>query len=127
MMDELKKMMAKKKDDGAMSEQEQQAKMDVIMELMEMAHGEMGSRVKSGMDDMKKVTVAAPDSESLSDGLEKAQDMLGKDDEESESDEDPAEEKAESPAEEAMESVQDEPEEDDMNPFMNKRKKLGLK
>lgn len=127
MMDELKKMMAKKKDDGAMSEQEQQAKMDVIMELLEMAQGEMGSRVKSGMDDMKKVTVAAPDSESLTDGLEAAQDMLGTDDEAAESDEDPAEEKAESPADEAMEHVSAEPEDDDMNPFMAKRKKMGLK
>lgn len=120
MMDELKKMMAKKKNDGAMSEQEQKAKMDVIMELLEMAQGEMGSRVKSGMDDMKKVTVAAPDAESLEEGLETAQDVVSEMPEEMETESD-------SPASEVMEHVAAEPEDDDMNPFMKKRKMMGLK
>ena len=127
MMDELKKMMAKKKHDGEMSAEEQQAKMDVIMELMEMAQGEMGSRVKSGMDDMKKVTVAAPDSESLEEGLEAAQDVVGELPESDESEEMETESE-DSPASEVMEHLASaEPEEDDMNPFMAKRKKLGLK
>ena len=127
MMDELKKMMAKKKHDGEMSAEEQQAKMDVIMELMEMAQGEMGSRVKSGMDDMKKVTVAAPDSESLEEGLEAAQDVVSELPESYESEEMETESE-DSPASEVMEHLASaEPEDDDMNTFMAKRKKLGLK
>lgn len=122
MMDELKKMMEKKKSGDSMSEQEQQAKMDVIMELLEMAQGEMGSRVKSGMDDMKKVSVIAPDSESLEEGLEAAQDVV---EELPESQESEMESESDSPAAEAMASVASEPEEDDMNPFMKKRKMMG--
>lgn len=78
MKDMLEKMMMKsssKAKDGQMTEQEKQAKMDVLKELLGIAHGEMGNRVKSGMDEMQKVTVAAPDKESLLKGLDKAKEL----------------------------------------------------
>ncbi len=52
-------MMAKPKE--KMSEQEIQAKMDVLMEMLQMIQEEMGGRVKSGMldheNEMKKALV----------------------------------------------------------------------
>lgn len=78
MKDMLEKMMMKsssKAKDGEMTDMEKQAKMDVLKELLGIAHGEMGSRVKSGMDEMQKVTVAAPDKESLLKGLDKAKEL----------------------------------------------------
>ena len=56
-----------------------QAKIDVLKELMQMAKDSMRDKTKSGMDEMRsaqKVTVAAPDKESLLMGLEKAEDVL---------------------------------------------------
>ena len=55
-----------------------QAKIDVLKELMQVAKDAQKSKVKSGLDEMKaqKVTVAAPDKESLLKGLEKAEDVL---------------------------------------------------
>lgn len=80
MKDMLEKMMMKSdeptKSKSGMSEMEKQAKMDVLMELLGLADSEMGNRVKSGMDEMQKVTVAAPDEKSLLAGLEKAEDVL---------------------------------------------------
>jgi hypothetical protein len=77
MMDALKEMMAKKKSpEGKMSEDEMKAKMDVIQELLEMAQNAMGSHVKGGMDEMKKVSVMAPDTESLAEGLDLAEDVV---------------------------------------------------
>lgn len=127
-MEELMKMLAKKKNsEGKMSDEEIQAKMDVIKELLEMADGEMGHRVKSGMDSMNKITVAAPDAESLEAGLEKAQDLIEKsEDEESEVPESMESDDSESepsPAVEAMASV-DDSYEDDMNPFNKKHKMM---
>ena len=76
MMDELKRMMAKKKSpEGKMSEDQVKAKMDVIQELLEMAQSAMGSNVKGGMDEMKKVSVMAPDDEGLAEGLELAKEV----------------------------------------------------
>lgn len=78
MKDMLEKMMMKsssKAKDGEMTDMEKQAKMDVLKELLGIAHGEMGSRVKSGMDEMQKVTVAAPDKQSLLAGLDKAKEL----------------------------------------------------
>lgn len=140
-MEELMKMLAKKKDDK-MSPDEVQAKMDVIKELLGMADEHMGSKVKSGLDDMQKVSVMAPDSESLEAGLDKAQDLVGampedEDDEENadekdasevpesmESDDDEAAKAMDaSPADEAMASV-DDSYEDDMNPFNKKHKMM---
>lgn len=80
-----------------LSPQEVQAKMDVIKELMQEMVEAMGGQVKSGMDDMgalKKVTVAAPDDQSLSKGLDLAKDVAVGDD---------AEEGSESPEEKLAE------------------------
>lgn len=80
-MDEMfmKKMMKKGKEGPDMSEMERKAKMDVIMELLEMAQEGMGEGVVSGLESLKpkqSVTVAAPDEESLKTGLEVAEDMV---------------------------------------------------
>lgn len=42
-----------------------------------MAMDDMGDGLKSGLGGMKKVTVAAPDSQHLKEGLNKAEDMVG--------------------------------------------------
>lgn len=62
-----------------MQDMKTQAKIDVLKELMQMAKEAMRDKTKSGMDEMRsaqKVTVAAPDKESLLMGLEKAEDVL---------------------------------------------------
>lgn len=98
-------MLMQKKDKSNMSKEEIQAKMDVLQELMDMCKDKMGQSVKSGMDEMNKVTVAAPDKESLAMGLDKAKDiaedpkMLAMMEEGS-----PKEEASETPAEESDES-----------------------
>lgn len=51
-----------------------EAKMNVVKDLREAASDDMKESLKSGM--MQKVTVAAPDKESLKKGLEKAEDVL---------------------------------------------------
>lgn len=71
------KMMEKKKDSQEMTPEEKKAKMDVIMELLEIAHEAMGSNVKSGLDGMtQKVEVMAPNKEKLIEGLEKAEEVV---------------------------------------------------
>jgi hypothetical protein len=130
-MKELEQLMAGKKSGDKMSEQEIQAKMDVVQELLHMAQAAMGSKVKGGMDEMQKVSVAAPDKESLLMGLDKAKDLADKDP--MEAMEDPAEEAKETPEEEKseMESGEEKPEEmmmmpevkedeEEMSPFMKK-------
>jgi len=72
-MKDLEKLLMKKKETGKMSEEEAQAKMDVLSELLE-----MGSRVKNGMDSLKKVSVISDDKEGLEKGLEKAQELVEK-------------------------------------------------
>lgn len=125
-MEELLKMLANKKH-GEMSDDETQAKLDVIKELLGMADGEMGKHVKMGMDGMKKVTVAAPDSEGLAAGLDKAEDMVGSEDEEENPTETDEADTEDSSATDAMDHVTAEPEDDDMNPFMKKRRMMGMK
>ena len=58
-----------------MSKMDVQAKMDVLKELYDMCSDSLKSKVKGGMDEMKSVTVSAPDSESLEEGLEMAADL----------------------------------------------------
>lgn len=53
------------------------AKLKVLKHLKELASSMMGDDVKGGMDGLKKVTVAAPDKAGLQHGLEKAQEMMG--------------------------------------------------
>ena len=43
-----------KKPKSEMSKQDVQAKMDVLMEMLEMLHSDMGGSVKSGMDELSK-------------------------------------------------------------------------
>lgn len=74
-MKDLAKMLMSKKDSSKMDEKSIQAKMDVLQELMDMCKEQMSSKVKSGMDEMRKVTVAAPTQEGLEEGLEKAQEL----------------------------------------------------
>lgn len=110
-MKNLEDMLTKKSDKSEMSKEEIQAKMEVLQELMDMCKDKMGETVKSGMDEihspkeMQKVTVAAPDSESLALGLDKAKDIA----------EDPKMMKAM----EKMPSMlsEDEEESDHVNPF----------
>lgn len=96
-MKDLEKMlMVKKPDDSKMSKQAIQAKMEMLEELMESCQHEMGKRTKSGMDEMQKITVAAPDKKSLAAGLEKAQEITEElPMEEMSEDESPSEEEAE--------------------------------
>ena len=77
-MKDLEKLLMKKKETGKMSEEEAQAKMDVLSELLEMAQSAMGSKVKNGMDSLKKVSVISDDKEGLEKGLEKAQELVEK-------------------------------------------------
>jgi hypothetical protein len=134
-MKDLEKLMAKKPE-GKMDKAAVQAKMDVIQELLEMAQEAMAGRVKGGMDEMQKVSVMAPDKESLSEGLDMAQMLAG---DESEDEEESSDEMPEASSEESSESeespmmsieaAQDE-EDEEVSPFMKKSadmKKSGKK
>lgn len=79
MMDEMMKQLMAKKGAQKMSTEDQQAKLDVIKELLEMATQAMGGKIKGGMDEMQKVSVMAPDKKSLLEGLGMAQDIAGGD------------------------------------------------
>lgn len=130
MMDELKKMMAKKGQPEKMDDSAIQAKLDVIKELLEMAHSAMGNKMKGDMDEMHKVSVMAPDQEGLEEGLDVAHDAL-EGAEEHEDEDDGVEPK--SPIEEAMAAHSEEKEEppveikpdseDEVNLFAKKRMK----
>ncbi len=105
MMDELMKAMAKK-GGHEMSPEEKKAKMEVVMELLEMAKNAMGDNVKSGLDGMQKVEVMAPDKEKLAEGLDVAGELVDKGPEAlmgHEKEETPEEESKESPEMEAEE------------------------
>lgn len=118
MMDELMKAMEKKGGHN-MSPEEKKAKMEVIMELLEMAKGAMGDDVKSGLDGMQKVEVMAPNKEKLSEGLDVASELVDKGPEalmEHELEETPEEESKESPEMEKSEEaagVEEYPEEEE--------------
>lgn len=117
-MKDLKDMLMPKKEDSKMSERDIKIKSDILKEIMQFAQDKMGEHVKSGMDDMQKVSVMAPDAQGLKMGLEKAQAILP-DDEMSEKDEesmeDPKEESLETPKEEKAEDLEEalKPESDD--------------
>lgn len=107
-MKDLEKMLMAKKGKSALSPEEADAKMEVLRELLDMATQAMGSKVKGGMDEMKKVSVMAPDQASLEKGLEMAKDVAATDPEES-----PEHELTESPKEEALEQLAGKDDEDD--------------
>lgn len=77
-MKELSEMLKNKKKDKKMSKS-MEDKMEILQQLKEMASGMIGS----DLSELKKITVAAKDTDGLKKGLEKAEEMLG-DDEESE-------------------------------------------
>ncbi len=114
-MKDLEKLMAKKPE-GKMDKHAMQAKMDVIQELLDMAHEAMAGKVKGGMDEMQKVSVMAPDKESLSEGLELAQEITEPEEDESEESSPDVESSEES--ESPLMSI--EAEEESSSPFMKK-------
>lgn len=64
-----------------MDELKKKAKMEVIAELLGLSENMMGDDLSGHMDSAKKVTVAAPDEESLAEGLDVAKDAIeGEDD-----------------------------------------------
>ncbi len=75
-MKDLKDMLMPKKEASKMSERDIKVKSDILKEIMQFAQDKMGESVKSGMDEMQKVSVMAPDSEGLHEGLEKALEIL---------------------------------------------------
>lgn len=93
-----------KKAGEGMSPEAKRAKMEVIMELMEMAKEMMGENVKTGMDEMKKVSIAAPDQESLEEGLDLAHKLVS-DDMEGEATEEVMEDKEKPTLDEIVEEV----------------------
>lgn len=72
-----------------MSKMDVQAKMDVLKELYDMCSAKLKDKVKGGMDEMKQVTVAAPDAEGLEEGLEMAAQIAPEMEEMSEEKEEP--------------------------------------
>jgi hypothetical protein len=76
MMDEFMKLLAKKAKDqkGPMHGPKMDAKAAMAKELSD----SLGSDIMDGIKDMKKVTVASDSEEGLKEGLEKAEDILGK-------------------------------------------------
>lgn len=80
-MKDLEKLMSKS-GKSEMSEDAKKAKMEVIMELMEMAKEMMADGVHKGMTEIKspkeikEVSVMAPDQESLEEGLDVAKDIV---------------------------------------------------
>lgn len=99
-----------------MSEEEKQAKLDVVKELLEMARAAMADGVKDGLDGMasRKVEVSADSPEGLEEGLDKAQELVSQlpESEEQEAEEGPEHEASETPEMEAAEHEDDEDEEE---------------
>lgn len=82
-MDEkmMQKLIAKSEGKPEMTDMEKQAKLDVIMELLEMAKADMGTRVETGMKELSApaaVTVQAENPEDLEEGLEVASELTDK-------------------------------------------------
>lgn len=104
-------MMMPKDSDKEMDDKSISAKMETLMELLQMAQKEMGHKVKGGMDEllkpkeeMSKVSVMAEDEEGLEEGLDKAKELL------SQLPEEAKEEKSEEPEMEASSEEEDEDE-----------------
>lgn len=125
-MKDLEKMLMSKKSKGALSKTETQAKMDVLEELLQMAQSAMGSKVKGGMDEMKKISVMAPDTESLTEGLDLAKEVAESTEEVDSStemsQEDDSEMKEKLEEMKAKSSDEEESEEDDSNDSMFAKK-----
>lgn len=136
-MKDLEKLLMKKADKQELSKPAIQAKMDVLKELFELSQKLLGEKVKGGMDEMKKVTVMAPDKEGLKEGLDKAKeiadsplvDMLSENEEE-ETPKEESEECADTLVDENKEESsmsEEEPKEDsdEEESFLNLKRKLN--
>lgn len=101
-MQMLKDLLKKKKaeQDGEIDPTYKKAKMGVLKQIHDMASKDLGEGIKG----VKKVEVAAPDTQSLKSGLDTAKALLGKKDDEDEEGS-PEEEAKESPEEEAAEEA----------------------
>jgi hypothetical protein len=71
-MNKMLEKLMEKKGKAKMDPEYKTAKMGVLKSL----HGEMGKMMGEDVKGLKKVTVAAPDKESLKAGLEKAEDLV---------------------------------------------------
>lgn len=95
-MDEmLKKLMKKKGREEEPDSSSMEAKIKVLEELRDMMAQMMGDKMRNGYDEMKKVSVMAPDEKGLKAGLGQAQELvedipdhplLGEDDNEAQDD-----------------------------------------
>lgn len=107
MNEKMMKLLEKKKKSGmGMSDAEKDAKMSVIKDMQDMAKNAMGDKLSG----LKKVTVTSDSPEGLQKGLEKAKEILPKDDESSDEEESShdAMDELENSGEEKMESSEDE-------------------
>jgi hypothetical protein len=79
-MKDLEKMLMSedKSDKEPSSEMMHKAKQEVLKELMDMCKMALMDKTGNDMEEMKKVTVMAPDSEKLSEGLDMAKELAGK-------------------------------------------------
>jgi len=84
MKEMLKKLFEEKESKPGKDNLDKMAKMEMLEELISMLDEKIGNDYEEGM---QKVTVAAPDQESLMKGLEKAQEIVPEVDEEMESEE----------------------------------------
>ncbi len=103
-MDDFLKLLKKKSDEqgGPKMNRHMEAKAAMAKELSDL----LGSDLAEGVKGLKKVTVASDSEEGLEEGLEKAREVLGSEDEESMEDSESESEEMES--EEDMSEVEDE-------------------
>jgi ubiquinone biosynthesis protein UbiJ len=95
MMEEFKKLLAKKKGEQQgkpMDEHKMKAKADMAKELSDMLGSDLTNDMKSGM---KKVTIASDSTQGLKEGLDKAEDIIDPSEESEEESEDSSEEESE--------------------------------
>jgi hypothetical protein len=100
---EMKKMLDKKSKENDNSAEKKDAKLSALKGLRQMASEMMGEDLKSG--NLKKVTVAAKDSQGLEKGLEKAKELVPQMDQMKE--ESAEEENSEEESEDADQEIED--------------------
>lgn len=131
MKDKMQKMMdmMESKKPSKMSEQDIQAKKDVLKELLQMADEALRGKSSKGLDELKgmKVSVMAKDPKSLKEGLEKAEELVeGQEEMESEEESEDSgmgEDMLESMSEEKSEEPMMMAEEDEDEGLFSKRRK----
>lgn len=73
MDDKFLKMLSGKKKKRELSDEERNAKLNVMKDMRDMAAGAMGDKIKK----LKKVTVASDSEEGIKEGLDKAKEIVG--------------------------------------------------